>query len=212
MNKEDSTQRTDEKRARQMASLERELDRQGAPPSQTLDGRLRALVTKLRQEIADEKRAFEELRLVFVDLANTKRRRLPDERDHGDTHHFVIFTEAGEVDGYLTHNRYEDGTLGEIFVRMGRAAPEIGSLLDNWAIAVSIALQYGVPLEVLVSKFVGQAYEPSGLTKHPAIRTARSVVDYVVRYLRLRYLPELAREAGDVPRGAAGVGTSEATG
>src|SRR5208337_2868452 len=111
------------------------------------------------------------------------RRHLPDER-RALTHHFSI---AGQ-EGYLTVGVYEDGLPGEIFVTMAKQGSTISGLMDSFATAVSLALQYGVPLEVLCSKFTHVRFEPSGWSGNPKIGYAKSIVDYVFRWLELKFI------------------------
>src|ERR1022692_805826 len=111
------------------------------------------------------------------------RRRLPDER-RALTHHFSI---AGQ-EGYLTVGVYEDGLPGEIFITMAKQGSTISGLMDSFATAVSLALQYGVPLEVLCSKFTHVRFEPSGWSGNPKIGYAKSIVDYVFRCLERKFI------------------------
>ncbi|MBI3420843.1 MAG: vitamin B12-dependent ribonucleotide reductase [Candidatus Sungbacteria bacterium] len=111
------------------------------------------------------------------------RKRLPAIRP-SETHKFSI---AGH-EGYLTYSTYEDGLLAEIFIRMSKQGSTLAGLLDVFAIAVSIALQHGVPLKTLIAKFAYGRYEPSGYTDNPAIQVATSITDYIFRYLALRFL------------------------
>lgn len=111
------------------------------------------------------------------------RHRLPATRV-SETHRFAI---AGH-DGYLTYSMYDDGSLSEIFIRMAKQGSTLAGLLDAFAISVSIALQYGVPLKDLVRKFVYTRFEPAGFTENTNIRIATSIVDYIFRYLALRFL------------------------
>jgi hypothetical protein len=130
--------------------------------------------------------------------------KLPKERA-GLTHHFEIYSKMpktpGEiedrfewVDGYLTVNVYPEdderkrlrGRVGEIFIKVGKEGDE-KALLDQWAICFSVALQYGAPFEELCRKFLGTKFEPAGATKHKDIPRCTSVVDYVARFLLLRY-------------------------
>ncbi len=113
------------------------------------------------------------------------RRRLPDERQ-SITHKFSI---AGH-EGYLTVGMYEDGTPGEIFVVMAKEGSVVSGLMDSFATAISLALQYGVPLQVLVRKFQHARFEPSGFTTNPQIRMAKSITDYIFRWLALKFLPD----------------------
>ncbi len=116
------------------------------------------------------------------------RRRLPDTR-RAITHHFTITTQDGSVhDGYITVGMYEDGSPGEIFVTVAKEGSTISGLMDAFATAISIALQYGVPLEVLVRKFSHMRFEPSGVTTNPEIRVAKSIVDYIFRWLASQFL------------------------
>jgi len=111
------------------------------------------------------------------------RRRLPDER-HSLTHHFSI----GGQEGYATVGLYEDGTPGEMFIRMAKEGSTVSGLMDSFATAVSLALQYGVPLKVLCDKFSHTRFEPSGWSRNPKIGYAKSLMDYLFRWLELRFL------------------------
>jgi ribonucleoside-diphosphate reductase alpha chain len=111
------------------------------------------------------------------------RRKLPDERI-AITHKFEI---AGH-EGYLTVGLYEDGTPGEIFLVMAKEGSTISGFADAFAQAISYALQYGVPLQVLVDKFTHVRFEPSGMTRNPQIRFAKSIVDYVFRWMATKFL------------------------
>ena len=90
---------------------------------------------------------------------------------------------------------YSDQTPGEIFVVMSKEGSTISGLMDAFATSVSIALQYGVPLKVLVNKFIHTRFEPAGMTNNPEIRFAKSVVDYIFRYLGLKYLSKEDQDA-----------------
>jgi ribonucleoside-diphosphate reductase alpha chain len=127
------------------------------------------------------------------------RRKLPDER-RSITHKFSI---AGH-EGYITVGMYEDGKPGEIFLVMAKEGSTISGLMDAFATSISIALQYGVPLEALVEKFSHVRFEPSGFTKNPEIPFAKSITDYIFRWLASKFLsPEHAQALG-VQRIAAG--------
>ncbi len=117
--------------------------------------------------------------------ARPTRRRLPDERP-SITHKFSI----GGHEGYLTVGLYEDGKPGEIFVVMAKEGSVVSGLVDCFATSVSIALQYGVPMKVLVDKFVHTRFEPSGITGNPEIRFAKSIADYIFRWLAMKFLPD----------------------
>ena len=121
-----------------------------------------------------------------------KRRKLPDER-HAITHKFDI---AGH-EGYITVGLFEDGTPGEIFLMMAKEGSTISGFADAFAQAISYALQYGVPLQVLVDKFSHARFEPSGMTKNPEVRFAKSIVDYIFRWMATKFLsPEAQFRAG----------------
>jgi ribonucleoside-diphosphate reductase alpha chain len=111
------------------------------------------------------------------------RRRLPDER-HSLTHHFSV----GGQEGYVTVGLYEDGAPGEMFIRMAKEGSTVSGLMDSFATAVSLALQYGVPLEVLCNKFSHTRFEPSGWSGNQKIGYAKSLMDYLFRWLELRFL------------------------
>ena len=111
------------------------------------------------------------------------RRRLPDER-HSLTHHFSV----GGQEGYVTVGLYEDGLPGELFIRMAKEGSTVSGLMDSFATAVSLALQYGVPLRVLCDKFSHTRFEPSGWSGNPKIGYAKSLTDYLFRWLELRFL------------------------
>jgi ribonucleoside-diphosphate reductase alpha chain len=111
------------------------------------------------------------------------RRRLPQDRQ-GFVHKFSI---AG-FSGFLRTGEYDDGRLGEIFIEMSKEGSTLSGLLDALSTAVSVGLQYGVPLEVFADKFVGGQFEPSGIAVgSPDIERASSVLDYVFRVLVARY-------------------------
>lgn len=115
----------------------------------------------------------------------TVRRRLPDERK-AITHKFSI---AGH-EGYLTVGLYEDGTPGEIFITMSKEGSTISGLMDAFATSISLALQYGVPLKVLVDKFSHMRFEPSGFTNNKDIPIAKSICDYIFRWLGKKFIPK----------------------
>ncbi len=116
------------------------------------------------------------------------RRRLPDERP-AINHKFSI---AGH-EGYLTVGMFDDGSPGEIFIVMAKEGSTISGLMDAFATAISMTLQYGVPLKVLVDKFSHIRFEPSGFTGNKQIHIAKSVLDYIFRWLALKFLPETER-------------------
>ncbi|MBF5041288.1 vitamin B12-dependent ribonucleotide reductase [Aggregicoccus sp. 17bor-14] len=112
------------------------------------------------------------------------RRRLPDERQ-SITHKFSI----GGHEGYVTVGMYEDGTPGEVFCVMAKEGSVVSGLMDSFATSISLALQYGVPLKVLVDKFSHTRFEPSGFTGNRDIPIAKSITDYLFRWLALKFLP-----------------------
>jgi ribonucleoside-diphosphate reductase alpha chain len=112
------------------------------------------------------------------------RRRLPKQRPSLTT----SFT-VGGAEGYLTAGSYPDDGLGEIFLKLGKQGSTLAGVMDAFSVAVSIALQYGVPLETYVRKFTNMRFEPAGMTDDPDIRIAQSVIDYIFRRLALDYLP-----------------------
>jgi ribonucleoside-diphosphate reductase alpha chain len=122
------------------------------------------------------------------------RRKLPDERK-AITHKFSI----GGHEGYITVGMYDDGAPGEIFITMAKEGSTISGLMDAFATAVSFNLQYGVPLKFLVDKFAHVRFEPSGWTGNQQIPYAKSIMDYIFRWLGARFLgPEYAvTEAGE---------------
>ena len=146
------------------------------------------------------------------------RRKLPDER-RAITHKFTI----NGHEGYLTVGMYEDGQPGEIFLVMAKEGSTISGLMDAFATAISIALQYGVPLQTVVDKFTHTRFEPSGFTNNPEIPIAKSIMDYIFRWLASKFLGreerqaagvvlrdedalELSGEGDDLPSDALGVG------
>ncbi len=122
------------------------------------------------------------------------RRKLPDERQ-SITHKFSI---AGH-EGYITAGLYPDGQPGEIFIQMAKEGSTISGLMDSFATAISFALQYGVPLKFLVDKFSHVRFEPSGWTGNPQVPYAKSIMDYIFRWMGAKFLgPEYAvSEAGE---------------
>src|SRR5205085_10606699 len=97
--------------------------------------------------------------------------------------------------GYITVGMYEDGTPGEIFLTMSKEGSTISGLMDAFATAISLALQYGVPLQTLVDKFGHTRFEPSGITNNPDIRFAKSIMDYIFRWLGSKFLAAQPEES-----------------
>jgi ribonucleoside-diphosphate reductase alpha chain len=122
--------------------------------------------------------------------AQARRKKLPDTRQ-ATTHKFSV----GGHEGYLTVGQYENGQPGEIFITLGKAGSTLAGFADAYATAISFALQHGVELRFLVDKFTHVRFEPSGFTGNREIPLAKSIVDYVFRWLALRYLPEDERPA-----------------
>ena len=118
-----------------------------------------------------------------VEPARPTRRRMPRER-HSLTHKFSV----GGHEGYITAGEYEDGSIGEVFLTdVGKEGSTIKGLMNAFATAISIGLQYGVPLETLVRKFAYMRFEPEGYTGNPEIPFAKSMPDYIMRWLASRY-------------------------
>ncbi len=136
--------------------------------------------------------------------ARPRRRRLPDTRK-SLTHKFNV---AGH-EGYITVGMFEDGTPGEVFITMAKEGSTVGGTMDCFGTAISMALQYGVPLEVLVGKFSHTRFEPQGHTTNPDIRIAKSVVDYIFRWLGLEFMPGFREQSGVGTRAEGGVRSAE---
>ncbi len=133
------------------------------------------------------------------DAVRPARRRLPDER-RSITHKFSI----GGHEGYMTVGMYDDGAPGELFVTMAKEGSVVSGLMDSFATSISMALQYGVPLKVLTDKFSHTRFEPSGFTGNPDIPIAKSITDYIFRWLALKFLPhEDGAAAKELPPGTA---------
>jgi len=118
------------------------------------------------------------------------RRRLPKSRQSRTT----SFT-VGGAEGYMTAGAYDDGGLGEVFLKLGKQGSTLAGVMDAFSIAVSIGLQYGVPLETFVSKFTNLRFDPAGLTDDPDVRMSQSIMDYIFRRLALDYMPFEDRSA-----------------
>ncbi|MBB6172784.1 ribonucleoside-diphosphate reductase alpha chain [Nocardiopsis mwathae] len=118
-----------------------------------------------------------------IEVNRPVRRRLPKKRPSQT----VSFT-VGGAEGYITAGSYPDDGLGEVFMKLGKQGSTLAGVMDAFSIAISIALQYGVPLETYVEKFTNMRFEPAGMTDDPDIRMAQSVVDYIFRRLALDYL------------------------
>jgi ribonucleoside-diphosphate reductase alpha chain len=145
-------------------------------------------------------------------VAHARRRKLQNERS-SITHKFSV----GGHEGYLTVGKYEDGTPGEIFIKMAKEGSTLSGIMDAFALSVSIALQYGVPLRALVDKFVNSRFEPSGYTGNPEVRYAKSIVDYIGRWLGGKFISrdyldsDLAIEEAVAPTAGPAITTKPAT-
>ncbi|MGH9781769.1 MAG: vitamin B12-dependent ribonucleotide reductase, partial [Candidatus Acidiferrales bacterium] len=117
------------------------------------------------------------------ELFRSERRKLPNERN-SITHKFSV----GGHEGYLTVGKYDDGTPGEIFIKMAKEGSTLSGIMDGFALSVSIALQYGVPLRALIDKFVNARFEPSGFTGNKEIPYAKSIIDYIGRWLGGKFI------------------------
>jgi ribonucleoside-diphosphate reductase alpha chain len=138
---------------------------------------------------ADKKITTDTGAVIEVDQAPV-RRRLPKQRPSRTTSFRV-----GDIEGYLTAGSYPDDGLGEIFVKVSKQGSTMSGVMDAFAIAVSVGLQYGVPLEALVAKFTNMIFEPNGMTDDKDIRIAQSLVDYLARRLAIDYLDVETRHA-----------------
>ena len=149
-----------------------------------------------RSQPLSTKRAEKEtaaLQVQPVQERRAVRRKLSDER-RAITHKFSI----NEHEGYLTVGLYDDGQPGEIFLVMAKEGSTISGLMDSLATSISIALQYGVPLQTLVDKFSHTRFEPSGFTKNPEIPIAKSITDYIFRWLASKFLTREQKAAAGV--------------
>ncbi len=150
--------------------------RDNSKRSQPLSVASRADQSAEMARVADATRQQE----LFV---RTQRRKLPDERK-SITHKFAI----GGHEGYITAGMYEEGTPGEVFIKMAKEGSTLSGFMDGLALSISIGLQYGVPLKAIVDKLTNTRFEPSGFTENPAIRYSSSVLDYIARWLGGRFL------------------------
>jgi ribonucleoside-diphosphate reductase alpha chain len=125
-----------------------------------------------------------------AELAHPVRKRLPRTRPSLTTKF-----EVGDAKGYITASSYPDDGIGEIFLKTSKQGSTLSGVMDAFSIAISIGLQYGVPLEAFADKFINMKFEPSGMTNDPDIRFASSLVDYTFRRLALDHLPAEKRES-----------------
>ncbi|MCQ0024925.1 vitamin B12-dependent ribonucleotide reductase [Streptomyces somaliensis DSM 40738] len=138
----------------------------------------------------EEKTEAEPAKVEKVVEYRPVRKRLPKGRP-GITTSFTV----GGAEGYMTANSYPDDGLGEVFLKMSKQGSTLAGMMDAFSIAVSVGLQYGVPLETYVSKFTNMRFEPAGMTDDPDVRMAQSIVDYIFRRLALDFLPFETRSA-----------------
>jgi ribonucleoside-diphosphate reductase alpha chain len=143
---------------------------------------------KVGQPLSDGKAKKKEEPVAAVATTSDEhvavRKRLPKKRPAQ-----TISFSVGGAEGYMTASSYPDNGLGEVFLKMSKQGSTLAGIMDAFSIAISIALQYGVPLETYVSKFTNMRFEPAGMTDDPDIRIANSVMDYIFRRLALDYLP-----------------------
>jgi ribonucleoside-diphosphate reductase alpha chain len=145
---------------------------------------------KVGQPLSDGKAKKKEAPVSTEAIAAPVRKRLPKSRPATTTSFSV-----GGAEGYMTAGAYEDGALGEVFLKLGKQGSTLAGVMDAFSIAVSIGLQYGVPLETFVEKFTNLRFEPAGMTDDKDIRMAQSMMDYIFRRLALDYLPFEQRSA-----------------
>jgi ribonucleoside-diphosphate reductase alpha chain len=143
---------------------------------------------KVAQPLSADKKASDR-KPEPSELAHPVRKRLPMSRPSRTTSFQV-----GDAEGYITAGSYPDDGLGEIFLKTSKQGSTLSGVMDAFSIAISIGLQYGVPLETYVSKFINMKFEPSGMTNDPDIRFASSLLDYVFRRLALDHLSPETRE------------------
>ncbi|MFD6327657.1 vitamin B12-dependent ribonucleotide reductase [Streptomyces sp. NPDC058442] len=148
--------------------------------------------TKEKEKAEVTEKAEETIRAAVEKVVEYRpvRKRLPKGRP-GITTSFTV----GGAEGYMTANSYPDDGLGEVFLKMSKQGSTLAGMMDAFSIAVSVGLQYGVPLETYVSKFTNMRFEPAGMTDDPDVRMAQSIVDYIFRRLALDFLPFETRSA-----------------
>ncbi|NRQ40042.1 vitamin B12-dependent ribonucleotide reductase [Nonomuraea sp. NN258] len=141
-----------------------------------------------KDEAKKDESAEPEVKVIEVNRPT--RRRMPNQRPSMTTRFTV-----GGAKGYMTASSYPDDGLGEVFLKMSKQGSTLAGVMDAFSVAISIGLQYGVPLETYMSKFVNMRFEPAGMTDDPDIRMATSVMDYIFRRLALDHLPYDERAA-----------------
>ncbi|MFI7627602.1 vitamin B12-dependent ribonucleotide reductase [Microbispora rosea] len=147
-------------------------------------------VAKKTPEEVPAETAEKEPIVQVVEVARPTRRRMPNQRPSTTTRFTV-----GGAKGYMTASSYPDDGLGEVFLKMSKQGSTLAGVMDAFSVAISIGLQYGVPLDTYVQKFVNMRFEPAGMTDDPDVRMAQSVMDYIFRRLALDYLPYEDRAA-----------------
>ncbi|MEZ0076971.1 vitamin B12-dependent ribonucleotide reductase [Planotetraspora sp. GP83] len=148
---------------------------------------------KVGQPLSAAKKPSEEPEpapVQVIEVPRPTRRRMPNQRPSLTTRFTV-----GGAKGYMTASSYPDDGLGEVFLKMSKQGSTLAGVMDAFSVAISIGLQYGVPLDTYVQKFVNMRFEPAGMTDDPDVRMAQSVMDYIFRRLALDYLPYEDRAA-----------------
>ncbi|GIH24460.1 ribonucleoside-diphosphate reductase subunit alpha [Acrocarpospora phusangensis] len=143
-----------------------------------------------KTEKAEEPVAAAEPEVKVIEVPRPTRRRMPNQRPSTTTRFTV-----GGAKGYMTASSYPDDGLGEVFLKMSKQGSTLAGVMDAFSVAISIGLQYGVPLETYAQKFVNMRFEPAGMTDDPDVRMAQSVMDYIFRRLALDHLPYEDRAA-----------------
>ncbi|MBB2748618.1 UNVERIFIED_ORG: ribonucleoside-diphosphate reductase alpha chain [Microbispora rosea subsp. rosea] len=149
-----------------------------------------SIAKKTSEEAPAAEIAEKEPVVQVVEVARPTRRRMPNQRPSTTTRFTV-----GGAKGYMTASSYPDDGLGEVFLKMSKQGSTLAGVMDAFSVAISIGLQYGVPLDTYVQKFVNMRFEPAGMTDDPDVRMAQSVMDYIFRRLALDYLPYEDRAA-----------------
>ncbi|MEU8055359.1 vitamin B12-dependent ribonucleotide reductase [Microbispora bryophytorum] len=149
-----------------------------------------SIAKKASAEAPAEASADKEPIVQVVEVARPTRRRMPNQRPSTTTRFTV-----GGAKGYMTASSYPDDGLGEVFLKMSKQGSTLAGVMDAISVAISIGLQYGVPLDTYVQKFVNMRFEPAGMTDDPDVRMAQSVMDYIFRRLALDHLPYEDRAA-----------------
>jgi ribonucleoside-diphosphate reductase alpha chain len=174
----------------------RPVEQEGSRVIETRPHQEGRMLRRRRECLAHAKHRFTTYETVIepdlpqAEMPQPSRKRMPRERQ-AITHKFAI----GGYEGYITAGMYEDGTLGEIFLTdIGKEGSTLRGMMDAFATSISLSLQYGVPLEILVQKYSYVRFEPEGITANPEIPFAKSVPDYVMRWLASRFLDADAQE------------------